>query len=75
MITVRAPFDAYACDAWFGGSEPEATLRMLLELDERFTILAGGMPNRPGQGPAPADAPADAPEDEGEKEEDAVSES
>lgn len=63
-ITSRMPFAKRSIIAWFGSAGDEAAV-MVAELSERFTILASGMPNRPGTGEPPP--PPVAPEDEEEE--------
>jgi hypothetical protein len=68
MRSRRAFFDEQSADAWFRRTGHEA--RAMIFEGEPYTILAGGMPGRPGGGDAPPGG--DAPE-EGEEEEEETS--
>jgi hypothetical protein len=69
MRSRRAFFDEHSADAWFRRTGHEA--RAMISEREPYTILAGGMPGRPGGGGNPPPG-GDVPE-EGEEEEEATS--
>lgn len=68
MRSRHAFFDEHSADAWFRRTGHEA--RAMIFEGEPYTILAGGMPGKPGGGGDPPPG-GDAPEDGDEEEEEA----
>jgi len=64
---VTGPFDVRPRDAWFAGGDPELRV-MFADSSDPYTILAGGMPGKPGPGDPGGGGDADP--EEGEEEED-----